>query len=257
MLDLLTEGVEFTATPLPALGMMRLEWGGIVVSQLWRTDVNGTRPVRTLAGLLPAAAAVTDDYECALIGEVTYTAVSAVDGVSLEASATMTGGVSWLSIPVAPAHSIALDPATDLVTGLGSARAPMGTVHEVIGREDPLPVMGGLRRRAGALSLHCSTWAHAREVERLHTRRSVLLLRQPDHPGMDLWYVPGGDVSTSVDPETLTWAVEVSYREVSPQTGPLTGTLGRDYSDVLTEASTYLALRVAYATYADLQTGEA
>lgn len=250
--DLLTETTGFTATPLPEFGAIRLEWAGVVVDQLWRTDANGTRAVRTLEGLLPAASAVTDDYEAALVGDVTYVAVSVIDGASQEATTSMGGTATWLSVPIAPAHSMTLE----LVTGLGSGRSPMGTVHQVIGREDPLAVLGGLRKRAGSIDMHCSTYAAAKAVEALYGAGAVMLLRQPDWAGLDLWHVPEGDVTVTPDPGTGTWDVTVGYREVSPQAGPLTGTLGRDYSDVLAEASSYLALRLEYATYADLQTGD-
>ena len=246
--------VMLTATPDVSLGMVTLVWStspAADVTALWRTDDNGTREVRTLAGLLPASSGVVEDYEAALTGTITYTAVTA--SLSAQDTASLGGSDTWLTIPVTPAWAVVLD----LVTGLTAARASMGTVHEVIDREDPLPTLGGLRKRAGTLSLWCSSWAAARTVVEMHGKRAVLLLRQPDYPGLDLWYVPES-VDVEPAPEQTTtrrWLVEVAYREVNPQTGALTGSLARDYADVIAEHTTYLDALATYSTYADLQIG--
>lgn len=244
--------VTLTATADAGLGRVVLEWTATAdVIALSRTDANGTRPVRTVDGVLPADSGVVEDYEVALLGDVTYVAETAAEADS--DTVAMTGVDTWLSVPTAPANAVILD----LVTGLESEQESMGTVHEVIGRADPLPVLGGLRARQGEIGLWCQDWAAAAAVARLHGHSAVMLLRQPDYAGLDLWYVP---TSVRVQPsDDLTavrrWVVSVGYREVLPQTGPLVGTLGRTYGDLVADHATYLAAAQTYDTYADVVTG--
>lgn len=243
-----------TVTALPELGAVRLVGDGVGedVVEVWRTDNNGTRLVRTLAGALPSASFVLEDYEAAVSGPLSYTFQHA-SGWKLAATTALDVPATWLSLPVAPANAVELD----MVRTYQDERAGMGTVHEVIGRRDPLAALGALRARAGRLELWCRDWPAAAAVVRLLDRPGVFLLRQPDYAGLDLWFVVTR-ISRQPHQETTEprrWALEVEYRETNPQTGPLVGTLGRTWADVLAEYPTWLELQANNDTWADVITG--
>lgn len=80
-----------TATP-ERLHLVLSNPDGYTVGKLMRTDVNGTRTVRTQAGQLPSTAVGIDfyDHEYALAGGVTYTAYNTANAVI--ATATLATG---------------------------------------------------------------------------------------------------------------------------------------------------------------------
>ncbi|MDQ5821195.1 MAG: hypothetical protein M3540_07135, partial [Actinomycetota bacterium] len=65
-----------TTTVARSAGRVRLEiTNTATITSIIRADINGTRPVRTVAGYLPRTAgtnAVIYDYEPALSGDITY-----------------------------------------------------------------------------------------------------------------------------------------------------------------------------------------
>lgn len=240
--------ITATATPVPAIGAVRLTVSATAdVVELYRTDNNGTRTVRTLAGLLPSAAFVTEDYEAATAGPVSYTVRTAAEAVTVPATAP---GGTWLTVPIAPAHAVEL---VD-VEGYADVRESLATVHDVIARPDPLVTLAPLRTRAGDLTLWFADYPAAAGACRILAKPAVLLLRQPQLAGLDLWFVVRR-IATAPRPDVTIprrWSVVVEYRETQPQTGPLTGTLGRDWGDVLVELPTWLETMNTYSTWAEV-----
>lgn len=245
---------QLTLTPQPTTGSIRLtidpDEGDILSVQ--RSDANGTYPVRTVAGLLPSdEVTVINDYECALSGLVTYTVI--LESGTLSASTELSASTPWLNLPRQVNLSEALESVLDYTAGREAAT----TLHEVIGRPDPLATLGVLRMRQGSFDLYAPTYEAARSIERVYAAQQVALLRLPDHRSADLYHV-----ALSVDTAPLNasrgdtrWVVKVGYIEVARPDGNVIGALGWTYESVATQHADYGALAALYETYADLQVG--
>lgn len=215
-----------------------------------RVDVNGARPVRLLDGQEPIAGVLTvTDYEPALTGSIRYD-VTDTDGVTT--SQTIAAPVvsnPWLHVPVLPSVRVELD----LVTDYNAERPNGTTVHEVIGREDPLPVMGPSRTRRGRARVWAPDYATARAAEDVLRQGEVVMLRQPTYPGLDMYLVPESlqVVPIGATVEGQRWALEFGYLEVAAPTGPLLGGTGWSFADVA-KFATFADVRATYDTFADL-----
>lgn len=223
-----------------------------VASQIMRTDANGTNPVRTLAGLLPAPASVefvVTDYEAAIGTTVEYTVIDETVGAAT--STLIATAATWLTLPIVPQYNTV----PELVTGLTSTRPSATTVHTVIGRSDPVPSLGRSRLRSGTMTVWCASYADAAAVAALYANAEVVQLRQVTHPGLDMYHVATA-VAVDTDVQApIRWSVSVDYTEVRIPSGPLLGALGWTYDDVTATYSTYLELSTAFATYNDLEVG--
>lgn len=185
-----------------------------------REDANAGagRPVRApLAGSRPLAGAyAVTDAEAALVGPVVYT-VTDVTGAT--ATATVTLGLAGARPRVADVRlpSTALE--LDAITGYESRAAAGSVVHWPAGRTDPVVVTGpGRRTREGRLTVWCPDYATAGALVQLATPTAPLMLRQPDHPGMDMYF-------RALDAEPRAeqllaggwcWLVELGYVETAP-----------------------------------------
>jgi len=125
---------------------------GANVGKVIRADVNGTHTVRTQAGQLPGTMATLDlfDYEYALAAGkvVTYTAYSTGNAVLASVSFTTgaAGHVLILACPLYPSNGVVLargDTLTNVTFAIawGTTRASLSTLHQVIDRSDPVPVL--------------------------------------------------------------------------------------------------------------------
>lgn len=179
------------------------------VDGITRTDANGTAPVRVPEGTFPRTAALNlTDWEAALSGPVTYRA----GGVSVQ---TQAGTVLPCLVPVLrPSLSRTLQE----VTGYTAARASMTTVHQVIDRPDPLIALGRMGLRSGSLVIWAETHAAAQAVETLADTGGVLMFKQSEHPGQDLYFVPLGS-SLEPDRDGDGWEMTLSYQETSRPDG--------------------------------------
>lgn len=245
-----------TLTPDPGTASVRLTLTGAPAGPVTiaRVDANGARPVRLLAGQEPIAGDLTvTDYEPALAGDLIRYDVKDGAGVTVSASTTLAGVTRpQLQLAALPQYRLALD----LVTGYGADRAGTTTVHDVIGRTDPVVTLGRLGTRRGTLTLWAADHGAARAVEQLADRSNVLLLRQGDHSGMDLYFVATRTGVTPDDEATSPrrWSVELDYVEVAAPTGNLLGALGWTFEDVATLGS-FAALPATFATFTDLTVG--
>ncbi|MBX9243411.1 hypothetical protein ICW40_01145 [Actinotalea ferrariae] len=263
-----TYSVEFTAGTsghelrllsflgLAQFGLVRLRVSSVPTGYefgLLRSDTNGIRSVRLFEGQdIVDGSLIVTDYEAALDGPITYT-ITTTDTVSVTTSLDDVAD-PWLMVPVMPQYSEPLA----LVTGYVAARQATTTVHEVINREDPVVTLGRLRLRTGTLTIWAPDFAAAQAVAAVYGRGEVVMLRQAQHPGMDMYHACTGTVTVtpqSEDTSPLRWRVTVDYTEVQPPTAALAGALGWDYVAALQRNPTYGASRIEFPTYAERAIG--
>lgn len=177
------------------------------VTELLRTDANGTAPVRVGAGVFPRTAALTvTDYEAALYGSVTYRAGN--------------GSVTHRNEPALPCLVPLRQPAAgrtvQSVTAFSAARASLGTVHQGLDRPAPLVALGSLGLRSGSLGLWGETHAEVRALESLIDGAGVVMFKQSENQGQDLYFVAlGTTVEPDGDEAADGWVLRVEYQETA------------------------------------------
>lgn len=142
------------------------------------------------------------------------------------------------------------------VTGYDAARDSSTTRHQVIGRPDPVTVLGVLRTREGRLRMWCKTYEDAKDLEAVAAVGEVLMLRQTDYPGMDMYFIADGSRITP-DQSTINgqrWAVEWDYAEVAVPTADLLGAAGWSFNNVAALAR-FRDVKQTYKTFAALAVG--
>ncbi|MEV7972867.1 hypothetical protein [Cellulomonas sp. NPDC089187] len=241
--------ITATWEPERAAVLLRVDPTSPVLS-ITRTDANGSAAVRLQEDAFP----ITDDisvrdYEAAH-GLVAYSAATAAGAVTAEVTVTLTAPrLAAVVLPNARAD-------LDLITGYESGRQPAVSVHQVIGRADPVPVLGPLRTRTGTLRIFCKSWDAAQEVVAVYAAAEVVLLRQPWYRGMDMYHVATGAVTCSPATEAgVRWMVEVPYTEVRRPIDDLRGAISWTYDRLAATGGTYAQVRGGYATYAALSAG--
>jgi hypothetical protein len=217
---------------------------------LIRHDANGSAEVRRLTGQdMQGGVLILRDYEAALAGPVTYTAYSGMAGAVSATETVVLGATNdVLSLPVLPQYRAV----PDLTTELTATRPTRATVHQVVGRPDPLVAMGPLSTRSGTVRFLFKIREQAEALEAIYNLGEVLFLRFSLASARDLYHVPTS-VSLEVNTETYTYTVVVDYVEVTRPTGPLLGAFGWTYEDIA--AKTYLQVKQQYPTYGDLVVG--
>lgn len=247
-----------TATPDTTAGTVLLNITGAPAGAvvLTRTDANGSNPVRQRTGQVTSGGAlVLTDYEAALVGGVTY---DAVDSAGVRKTATTTlerpGGYAerFASVQLpAQAHT------ASLVLGYEAQRSSSTTIHDILGRVDPVAVVGTTQLRRGTLEVFSMTYAEARHAADTASA-ALLMYRQSDYPGMDMWLtVTGVRVRALETPAEAgwRWSTALDYVEVRPPAVPLLGAAGWTFNGVTGRHTTFAAVRGSYATFADLLVG--
>lgn len=227
------------------------------VQGIIRTDTNGTRPVRLVAGYsLPGIDSGTFiDHEVALGGWVSYR-LQHKDFSSLVWINTATStGEPWsprFLLPFTPAVS-----ATALsVIAYDASHASRVTFHDVIGRPDPLVVEGSLSMRSGKLGVYFESLDRASALVELLRRGGTVLYRQSDHAGMDM-YFHSEAVDLAVDPERGThWIVTVTYREIQFPPGEVVSTSGWTFDAARLAFTDFTEMALRHDSYQDLAMGE-
>lgn len=226
---------------------------------LTRGDANGTRPVRMYDGqAISDGVLVTTDPEAALTGFISYTAVvqpSSGTAVRVQASVDMTGLVSRGRI--APASVPSLGGWFDLSTGVTIGRESTTTVAQVINRPDPLVTLGSQTSRSGTLSIWCPTYEAGTALEAVFNTGEVVLVRQPDYLGLDM-YVVGTRTSLDLQREMTDprrWVLEVEYTEVAAPTTNLRGSIGWTIAESFARNATLDTSRAEFPTVLDLLIG--
>ena len=140
----------------------------------------------------------------------------------------------------------------DLVVGFEGTRTALTTVHDVVGRADPLVVMGPLGTRRGRLDIFVAEYATGRALEAVYGLGEIVLMRQPTVPGLDLYHVAR---STFLGQDQSRWRLTVDYVEVAAPTGPLLGALGWTFDAAADWYPTFAAARAAFPTFNEYAVG--
>lgn len=225
------------------------------VTSLTRSDRNGVASVRAAAGQLPTAATgttVITDYEAAH-GVSTYTAYHADGAVAATATVTLTLARPMLLVPIAPNYSESVDS----ITNYDAGRDSFSTVHNIIGRADPIVVMGKLGTRKGTLEIFTSSLADAARVSRVFDRGEAVMLKQTVD-ALDMYFTAE---SLTVSPYEVAGAstrykLTVSYQEVIRPYGNLAGALGWTYNALASAYPSFDAQLAAYASFDNLTLGD-
>lgn len=218
---------------------------------LTRTDANGTRPVRLMPGQrVIDGGLIAEDFEAALTGPISYSFTSPT-GSQVTTSTALNLDTSTLAPAVYPQYGIK----DVFVTGYSASRPTETVTHEVIGRSDSVSRLQPLKTRRGTLTIWCADYAGIANVLDVYRRGEIVVLRQPDHRGLDMYHIATGVNESGYDPEFKRWRLDVDFLEVRYPNAPLLGTLGWSYNDLAAVFATYDQLNAYFATYNALQIG--
>lgn len=219
---------------------------------LTRTDANGVRPVRLLDGQeIIDGTLVVEDAEAALVGAITYQLTSAL-GVTTTVSTSLAGTVGYRLAP-APFPQWATTAA--LVTGYDASRSTSTTVHEVIGRADPVVRLGAVRLRRGMLTVWCKSYVDLVAALDVYRRGEVVMLRQPHDPGLDMYHAATEVRESPYDEAWRRWRLDVTYVEVAFPRGPLLGSPSWTWDDLAAMFPTWDAALAFFDTWNAAQIG--
>lgn len=125
-------------------------------------------------------------------------------------------GVANLSASTLMARTptAALQVTPRLVLSYGARREAATVLHEVIGRPDPVPALRPMRTRTGGMDLFFLTYAAAAAAAALYGLGGVVLLRDTDRPGQDMYHVATTAEVVPADDEWHRWITRVQYAEV-------------------------------------------
>jgi hypothetical protein len=228
------------------------------IARIMRVDVNGTRTVRTLAGQLPSTASVVDvdDFEYALSGTVVYTAYR--DTGAVAATVTLTSGqfphVVIVAAPLYPSDGTtiadgSLDPdAITFAITWDATRGARSTVHDVIGRPDPIAVLRAAALQSGTITFIGPDY---RTIEQLSDQLAlprVFLLRQSDVPGLGLYFVVTGLGLVNIE-GSIHWQLAVQFTEVSWPNGGYQPATVWTYADLAAGYADYNAVAATFVDY--------
>jgi hypothetical protein len=243
-----------TAELLPEIGGIRLTIATTLsLASLQRADINGTTQVRVRQDGLQLPGGSTSilltDYEPAH-GGVIYTATDTA-GASGQVSVQFALGSPWLFVPVLPNFSSRLE----TVTAYGARVESRSTILEPPGRPDPVVVMRTMGTKRGRIGLWAGTYAAAQQLLDTVTRGEILMLRQPEHLGMDMYFTAvDADIETlAIAGSGTVWGVQVSYCQVARPADPLGAALGWTFASVSASADSFAELQTKYATFEDLR----
>ena len=223
------------------------------VTRVRRSDANGTADVRTMTAQLPHPSAsgvlVLDDYEAAQ-GEATYTVTT--DAGNVTGSIIQTLGSPWLGTPENPQFSA---PVPSVLT-YNAGSATLSTVHEPEGRIDPIVIVRGASTRRGSMTIEGGSYADTLNLLRLCQRGQTMMLRQLQHPGMDMYFLPmNADIQTSIAAGAgSTFDLAVQYIEVARPDGALSGALGWTWAELATAFPTWADVYDSYDSWGDVRT---
>lgn len=217
--------------------------GGYAASDVyeyaWAGASYGSESIRYEA----AGDLVLTDYEAAS-GAVAYTAGAATVQVSWDI------GAPWIFVPVMPNYSIRIKSLIDYSAGGDS----LGSVHQLLGRDDPVAILRGMATRRGTMRLYCGTFAEAQAVVDATRRGEVLMLRQPEHRGMDMYFTATsyGIPVLETRGAASVFGVDLGYVQLARPSGDLSGALGWTFAALAAAYPTFSALPTAYATFQDV-----
>lgn len=227
--------------------------GSYAPSLEFKTAWTGTAHASTSTRSVPASAVVVTDYEAAS-GPVRYDVIDLNDRLESLDVAGFALDAPWLFTPLIPGYSRK----AVSVTGLDTEFEDRSTVHSgLLGRPDPVVVLRPLGLRSGTMEIYAGTYADALEILSPLQRATVMMLRQPEHAGLDMYFAPAGGspkiLSLVTDGGRTVWGVQVPYVEVKRPEGMIAGALGWTYADLAAAVPRYSDLPRTFATYADMR----
>jgi hypothetical protein len=250
--------ITATLQPSTASILLTITSPGTALATLTRADANGTASVRVrdsdVFGFIPGAGVniITTDYEPAQ-GSVVYTVTDSA-GATATASVTFALDSPWLFVPVMPNYSSKLQ----TVTGYSAQVSSRSTVLAPLGKSSPTVVIRPMGTKRGSLGLWAGTYADAQGILDTLSRGEVVMLRQPEHQGQDMYFVAeDAEIQPlAVGGAGTVWGVQVGFLQVARPTGPLAAALGWDFAAVAAAAPDFATLRRQYATFEDLRLNE-
>ncbi|QOP64222.1 minor tail protein [Arthrobacter phage Yavru] len=227
--------------------------GGSADTDEYRYEFTGTGYASESVRYRQESAIIFTDYEAGS-GPVSYDLVNnAGELVTLDVAGFVLDA-PWLFTPLIPGYSRK----AVSVTGIDTEFEDMSTIHSgLLGRSDPIVVLRPLGLRSGTMEIYAGTYADALEILSPLQRATVMMLRQPEHAGLDMYFAPAGGspkiVSLVTNAGATVWGVQVPYIEVKRPEGPIAGALGWTYADLAAAVPRYSDLRRTFATYADMR----
>jgi hypothetical protein len=239
-----------------------------------RTDINGTAAVRVENGKFPNAAVSFDvfDYEYSFIADTTPITYAVYAGTAIVATVTVTPAITqaarlYLTCPLHPSLSLILAgglTAEQTYVTTHTERRETGTsMHRVVGRPDPIPVLRGLNFASGTMEFSCPSLDAAQDLVAVLAHGEVFMLRHSDPLSLDMYFTVAGTdlthgdttrISTTTGRTERRWTVAVQFDRVARPSGNLAPTAGWTYED-LVPYGTYAALQGPFPTYGDLVVG--
>lgn len=237
-----------TATPDPENGTVTIRITRTeTITSLIRADVNGTRAVRVPAGAFPAGTSGTItiiDHEAAFHGVISYRAGTA--------------DPAWTAFPedMPPRFTLPMFPtlsrSVELVDTFSTSRETGATVHEILGRSDPIIVTTAMKSRRGSFSVICESYDQAVDVEALLGLGKTVMYRQSENQGQDfyfhalsaaidaegedVWKISVNFVALRVPADNLPPATEWTFSTLAALPGASFGTIPGDYESFATLA---------------------
>ena len=239
---------------LPTVGALRLTLAmDFEVRAITRTDANGTAPVRLRDDVLPSTVSplIIEDYESAA-GPVTYTITG--DAGSHTMQATMVLDSPWLSVPIMQTYSQRVE----TVLEYGAELAGRASVIEFPGRRDVVAVLRKMALRRGTMQLWAGDYAGASSIRGVLSRGEIVMLRQPDHSGMDMYFITeNATIDTlTTDAGESVWAVSVTYIEVLRPDGFLASAPGWDFAQLAAAYQDFQAVATMFSDFQSLALNE-
>ncbi|AYN57561.1 minor tail protein [Arthrobacter phage Corgi] len=241
-----------SSTSAGAAAYVASYWDGTPTPSIeYKTAWTGTAHASTSTRMVPSTPFVVTDYEAAS-GPIRYDVVD-LDGrlESLDVNGFVLDS-PWLFTPIIPGYSRQLR----TVRGIGADLENLSTVHAgLLGRTDPIVVMRPVGLRAGTMTIWAGTYAAALDIVSPLKQATPMMLRQPDHAGLDMYFAPLGAALVHEDQEGAgtTWGVQVRYQEIKRPEGDIAGALGWTYADLEAAVPRYSDLPRTFATYADMR----
>jgi len=259
-----------TVTPEPAYGSVRIEVehdsGGLnpvqYLSQLGRIDpsVDGPAPpVRTMTDQLPAQLPIVlRDFEVPFGVPVQYLAtwytmpddpqILWSDEVTLDPPAGM---AAQLSVVGQPDVHVQLP----MLLTYDAEHAGAASVVWPINGQYPLYSIGPTRARTGSMTTVVGSMLEVSRIRQVYDARQPVLLRQTDHPALDMYHVSTGLRHRPADPKGREWLVEIDYAEVARPSMSLVSTPGWTYAALAEAYDTYAEVTTSFDEYTDLAIG--
>lgn len=233
----------------------------VSLSGAWqRVGLSGISPVGTTAvyvtaGVQVVTAGVDQLFADAFLLEAdTLFSKPYIEGTvtntSLNESVVVDGYYPVISAAALPQYRAMVTAVTDY----DASQEYGGTVHWVVDRPDPLVITSPMRYREGSFVVRCTTFDEAEVVVDVASTGNVMMLRQNDHPGMDMYFVSRRARKSPITDGTRDWEVSFDYTQVKVPSGDLKGAAVWNF-DAVEAIGTFTDVKNQFATMKALVIG--